>query len=173
MKDIHGNPIKVLYGTDAIARVEALENRTLSPIERRVVREEGFVDGLYYDGKPTASFPKGVPTYGVGQTGEYIQKGFKASFDEHVSRAEGRVPNLRNLPEFLQEELVQAEYRGDLGQSPTAVKHINNEQWRKAAVEFLDNKEYRDPKTKKGVKARMKSVSDALMTFYKQVNHGP
>ena len=157
-RDAKGNPVPVLYGDQAVQAIELLENRKLSKIEKRIVHEEGFVPKKYLD-------TKGIETYGVGQTGKWIKKGFKASFDHHVQQVRKMVPGYDNLPEYLQEELVQAGYRGDLGGSPTTRKHINNGDYRKAAVEFLDNQEFRDPKTPQGIKIRMKRVSDALLRY--------
>jgi len=146
---------KTLYGEDAIRKVSANEGRELSLAERRVVMEEGFVDGEYLD-------TKGIRTGGVGQTGEWMDKSFGESFQHHKERARKRVPRLDELPEALRAELIQAEYRGDLGLSPTAVKHLNAGNYKKASVEFLNNDEYRNPNTSTGIKSRMKAVADAL-----------
>jgi len=165
-KELHGKKGKghVFYGADAVAKVEEFEGE-LPLAARRVVELEGFVDVPYKD-------QKGVVTAGVGQTGDFIHQSFMDSFEDHVDRAEDKIPKLRKLPEALQAELIQAEYRGDLGQSPTFVKLFNNGQYKQAAKEFLANDEYkgyvdeRDSGGKtSGIIARMEAVSKAVSDY--------
>jgi|TARA_R110000744_G_scaffold44007_1_gene98310 LysM repeat protein len=152
---------KTLYGKDAIKAVEKLENRKLSYAEKRVVVEEGFSPVAYLD-------TKGIKTFGVGQTGEWIDKGFKASFEHHVKRATKKVPKLKQLPVELQAELIQAEYRGDLGESKDAVALINEGKFKEASKEFLDNDDYRTSvslrgtERQTGIAGRMEKVAQAL-----------
>jgi len=159
--------IGALTGNAAIKRVEQNEGRTLSPAERRVVEVEGFADKGYYD-------KKGILTYGVGQTGDWIKKSFTDSFNAHVERAENRV-NQGNpkrwdkLPEYLKIEMIQSEYRGDLGKSPKAMRLFRAGKMQEAAVMFLDSDEYRNPKTSKGVKDRMKATSNAMRKYGKSI----
>ena len=150
---------KVLHGADAVAAVEALVGRDLSLAERRVVEEEGYVDGEYEDSK-------GVRTSGVGQTGEWIEKGFEAAFTHHVDRAKERFPAWDSFPEDLQAELIVAEYRGDLGISTKTVRHINAGNWEEAADEFLRHGDY--TKSKKGngaVAERLEKLSAKLREY--------
>ena len=144
-------------GSDAIKKVEAIEGE-LTDAQKRVVELEGYVDTPYYD-------TKGIVTSGVGQTGEFIKKGFKASYKEHEDRAEDKIPSLKTLPEELQAELIQAEYRGDLGLSPKAVRLFNSGDYIGAASEFLSNDEYLNANTPKQIKDRMKAVADAMITY--------
>ena len=153
--------MQVLMGDAAIREVERSENRQLSDAEKRVVEVEGYVPHCYYDGK-------GILTYGVGQTGEYISKPFSSSFEAHVERAKRRFGDWDTFPSYLKTELIQSEYRGDLGLSPTAVKHINAGHYDKAADEFLDNAEYKNKDTSSGIKARMKATADALRQLHKE-----
>jgi len=149
------------YGKDAVAQVEANEGIELSYIQRRVVEEEGYVRGRYED-------TKGNITSGVGQTGMYEGQTFQATFDAHVTRAKGRLPNYDSYPEYLQAELVAAEYRGSLGLSEKTVKLLNAGNPAAAAIEFLNSDEYRAKKTAPGIKARMRRVSDALNAYAQQ-----
>jgi GH24 family phage-related lysozyme (muramidase) len=153
---------KALHGNKAVKAVEEQLGRPLTYGERRVVEEEGFVPEVYLD-------TKGVKTYGVGQTGEWIEKGFPAAYQDHVRRAEGYIPNLTELPEYLQAELIQAEYRGDLGGSPKFRKLFKKGKFEEAAEEFLDNDDYRNSKKEKtGVHKRMQRVADAVRKYGKQ-----
>lgn len=164
MRDCDGNLIKVYHGSKAILEVERLEQRKLSPIECRIVEEEGFVPEIYKD-------TKGVLTYGVGQTGKYIQLGFKAAFQAHVEKTKKMVKGYETFPEYLQEELVQCCYRGDLGMSPKTVKLINQGMYIRAAEEFLNHAEYISHKTPVSIKQRIKGLSDALR-MYAREQHG-
>jgi hypothetical protein len=159
-KDIYGNPVKVLYGKDAIARVEKEMGRDLNRFEKRVTVEEGYVDEPYWD---TADPP--VITQGVGQTGKWIERGFEAAFKHHVDRARKKAPKWDTYPDYLKEELIQSEYRGDLGQSPTAMSHFRGGKYEAASKEFLNSDEYRKPTTSQGIKNRMKATSDAMMRY--------
>lgn len=143
------------YGWDAIRKIEQIENRTLCEEERRVVMCEAYDTEEYLDSK-------GIPTKGVGQTGEWLNKTFAEAFQHHVERVTRRIPDYPKLPTYLRAELCQAEYRGDLGHSPAAVKLINTRQWAAAAEEFLDNDEYRNMATPRQIKRRMKAVWHAL-----------
>lgn len=143
-----------LYGNDAIRAVEAKEGK-LTPAQKRVIVLEGYVPVKYYDSK-------GVVTSGVGQTGEFIKKGFKESFKTHEKRAKSKIKGFDNLPDTMKAEFIQADYRGDLGQSPTAVKLFNQGKFKEAAKEFLNNAEYKgytDAGTGGNIPARMEAVS--------------
>ena len=147
---------KIFYGKDAIREVEKKEGRKLSYAERRVVEEEGYVPALYKDNK-------GITTFGVGQTGKYIDKSFDETFQDHVKRAKKRIKNFDTLPEEMQAELVQAEYRGDLGQSPKFVRLFNEGKFTEAAKEFTDNDDFRTSvKDKTGVAGRMRKVAASV-----------
>ena len=150
---------EVYHGADAIAQVESNLGRPLTYAEKRVVEEEGYVATPYTD-------TKGITTQGVGQTGQWIEAGFEAAFAHHVDRTRNRIPNLDEYPEDLQAELIQAEYRGDLGHSPTFLSLFNQGNYAQASEEFLDNNDYRNSLvTNTGVHGRMKRVSDAVESY--------
>lgn len=157
-RDIDGDPVRVFYGKNAVRAVESEIGRELTLGERRVVEEEGYVADEYLD-------TKGVRTKGVGQTGDWIEKGFEAAYNSHVARAERKIPGFNTLPEYVQNELIQSEYRGDLGGSPTAIKHFNAGRYEAAADEFLNHREFMDPATSTGIKARIQATSDAMRRY--------
>lgn len=146
----------ILHGTAACAELERVEGIELTEIERRTVMCEGYSNAIYKD-------TKGIPTYGVGQTGIWLNKPFREAFNHHVERVKNRLPDYRTYPSYLKAELVQAEYRGDLGLSPKACEHIRNGRWEVAAGEFLDNDEYRNMQTPEGIKKRLRAVHYALL----------
>ena len=143
----------VYYGDSAVARLELIEGRTMSPAERRVIHEEGFVDGCYAD-------TKGILTCGVGQTGAFQAMSFREVFLIHKARASNRFPLWYQYPEDLQAELVVMEYRGDLGISPKTVELINAGKWLEASEEFLDHHDYTDWSV--GVRERLERGSAML-----------
>ena len=151
-------PVGGYYGIKAKKILQDRLGRKLTPMESRIVYEEGLVDGLYYDSK-------GIVTYGVGQVGEYIDKGFEASVQDHIDRTRKMIPDFDLYPDYLQEEFVQSTYRGDLKLSPTARRLFNSGRYEEAADEFLNHDEYRSPKTKQHIKTRIKSVSDAMRRY--------
>ena len=150
---------KRYYGKEAIAQVEKKIGRPLTYKEKRVVEEEGYVDGTYKD-------TKGILTAGVGQTGKYMGKSFDETFKDHEETARRLIPDYDLLPEAIQGELVQAAYRGDLQQSPKFRKLFNAGKYKEAAKEFLDNADYRDSKESgTGVAGRMERVAAAIEQF--------
>lgn len=153
-------PVPVWYGDSAV-KVARQVYILLTPGEERVIREEGFVDGLYYD-------TKGIITAGVGQTGSAIHRGFKVAYREHEDRVRKIIPQFDSLPEYLREELVQSAYRGDITGSPRAVRLFNAMKYQQAAQEFLNNQEYRDSRTPASIKRRIESVSTAILRYAKE-----
>ena len=146
----------ILHGRDAVRAVEEREGRDLSYAESRVVMLEGYATEIYPD-------TKNIPTNGVGQTGRWLHTTFKEAFEYHVDRVEQRLQDFRAYPEYLQAELMQCEYRGDLGLSPLAMGYLRNSQFQSSAVEFLNNAEYKNPETSPGIKKRLRSLHHALM----------
>jgi len=153
-------PIKY-HGKEAIKEVEKIEG-PLSNKEKRIVILEGYVDGIYLDTNNT-------PTSGVGQTGKYMNMSAKDSIAEHEDKTRKLIPSYNKLPEYLQAELLQAMYRGDLGDSPKFRKLFNQGKYKEAAAEFLDHKEYKNAKTKQHIKERIKAVSDAVLQYDKEM----
>ena len=59
--------------------------------------------------------------------------------------------------------IMSAFYRGDIQQSPKFRRLFNEYQYEKAAVEFLNHKEYLAKSTPAQIKKRIKEVSDAIV----------
>tara|TARA_R110000822_G_scaffold125739_2_gene260710 strand:+ start:361 stop:1206 length:846 start_codon:yes stop_codon:yes gene_type:complete len=132
-------------GDEAIAQVEALEGFKLNPVQRDIVKHEGFVDGLYYD---TAEKP--VLTTGVGQTGTYLRKPFVESFNAKERELKSIFPKYGDYSYEQQTPLMSLHYRGDtrLNKGPRKGKaqkwtgHFKKGEYAKAAKELLNHKEY-------------------------------
>jgi hypothetical protein len=70
----------------------------------------------------------------------------------------------KDLPVYVRQELVQAEYRGDLAGSPKFLAKLNARDYKAAAEEFLDNEDYRESvEDGTGVASRMELVHQALL----------
>ena len=146
------------YGLDAVREVSRREGRDMSYPEKRVIEEEGFVDGYYPD-------TKGIITGGVGQTNEYMDMNFDETYKAHEDKLTAAIPGWRELPEFLQGELMQSAYRGGILLSHDTQDFANAGKWEEASVEFLDNDEYRNPATPESIKARMRKVANAMAAY--------
>jgi hypothetical protein len=151
--------VPVYYSIKAQKIMRDKLGRSLTNKEKRVLSEEAYVDGRYYDVGEIAS--------GVGQTGEFMDKGFVASLQEHEERVRRELPDYDLYPEYLQEEFLQSMYRGDILISPLAMDHFRAGRYDEASKEFLDHAEYKNKRTPKQIKARIKSVSDAMAKYGK------
>ena len=147
----------VLYGQDAIDRVREMEGgRELSLAEELVIREEGFVNKIYED-------TKGIRTYGVGQTGKYMTMPFGEVFKIHEDDARKYIPDYDNLNDKGKAAIMSAAYRCDLQQSPTFRKLFNKKKYKEAAIEFLNNDDYRKSLLQKsGVAGRFQRIANAV-----------
>ena len=150
------------YGDTAVKIVESKEGK-LTPAEKRVVQEEGYVAGPYWDTKK-------IVTSGVGQTGKWMKKTFKESFKHHEDITRGLTKDYDTLPDYLKSELVQSVYRGDWTKSKDTRGLFNQGNIRMSAEEFLDHEEYLDPRTPQQIKNRIRSVSDALLRYADEID---
>ena len=150
---------EVLYGMDAVKKVEEMEGRKLSFPEMTVVMEEGFVNKPYKD-------TKGITTYGVGQTGEWMDKPFSAAYAAHEDDVRNLIPDYDYYSDDIKAALMSAAYRGDLQQSPKFRKLFIEGNYEAAADEFLDNEDYRTSKKEgTGVADRMERIADAIRNY--------
>ncbi len=146
----------IYHGRSAVEAAEKFLGRTLDPEERRACWLEGYADEAY-------ECTKGVTTFGMGQTGEWITKGLDAALNAHKLRVMGRFPDYPTYPEYLRKELYQAEYRGDLGHSPYTCRLICARKFEEAAEEFLESDDYRSGL--ESIRRRMEAVSLALSLY--------
>lgn len=149
---------KIYYGQQAVDKVTELEG-TLSAAQARVVFHEGYSPDGYLD-------TKGIKTRGVGQTGIFYNSPYKEVFARKEQIVRSRIKNYDSLPTDLKAELMQSEYRGDLGKSPKAVKLFNAGKYIQAADEFLDNDEYRKNKPlNNSISKRMFDTYNAMRDY--------
>ena len=89
--------------------------------------------------------------------------------DKKLKDVTRRIPDFNNLPAELRIPMLSSFYRGGLSGSPKTIEKINKGDFKGAAKEFLDNKEYR--KSKKdgtGVHLRMEELSNILSQYSKE-----
>ena len=146
----------IYHGRSAVEAAERFLKRKLKPEERRACFLEGYSDEVYLD-------TKGIETFGMGQTGEWITKGLDAALNHHELRVMARLGEYTTYPEWLRAELYQSEYRGDLGHSPYTCRLINARKFNDASAEFLDSDDYRSAPD--SIRRRMESVSAALYLY--------
>ena len=66
--------------------------------------------------------------------------------------------------------MLSSFYRGGLSGSPKTIELINKGDFKKAAKEFLDNKEYKKSKKEgTGVANRMEELSNALLSYDEEI----
>lgn len=112
----------------------------LEPGMIHLIEEEGFVAGEYKD-------DVGVSTEGVGATAENKgQNFFTETYPKYMARAAKKVKGFTEMPEDLQNAVLSAVYRGDLG--PKTAKLLSEGDYAAAADEYLDHAEYKKRKKK-------------------------
>lgn len=152
---------RTYYGKDAVKKYEEMSGTTLNKAQKRIVELEGFVNGYYKD-------HKGILTYGVGQTGEYIQKGFQAAFEDKRDFVENIFGPSGIIGEEMSTELIQLAFRGDIKTSHLWVKMFNEGDFQGASVELLNHKEYKEYKEAgkdNSITKRLEAASNMMKTY--------
>ena len=144
--------------------------------------------GLYYDSK-------GILTTGFGHKvlesdREKIKELASLTYKKALSflrkeipiyekRVSGKIKNYHTYPLYLQLQLLQADYRGDVGYKTRRDREgnlipqnwwtaLNKGNYEEAAKRFLNNQDYRESRRSgSGVHLRMEGVRDALLKYSK------
>ena len=66
------------------------------------------------------------------------------------------------MPLEARQNMLGSWYRGSLSGSPKTIRLINEGNYEKASKEFLNNDEYKNPKTAPGIKKRMEATAKAI-----------
>ena len=143
-------------------------------MENRIKELEGLKTKAY---KPKADEEHW--TIGIGDYGSHVSKDQVITKQEawdrfrevtlpaKVAVAKRLFTNYDNISDDLKIELVQGIFRGDFKSTHDSVRLINEGKYAEAAVEFLDNQNYRDALVPSnnigGVATRMEAVRDALL----------
>lgn len=146
-----------------------------------LVKKNKFLNKIMdQEGKPFLKATKAFKdekffTLGYGRNNENIKEGetitlekAKKNLEEDINirlvEIQNRIPNFSNFSEELQLALFGEYYRGSVGQSTETIKLINAGKYNEAAIEFLNNKEYKDAKkrNRRGIRKNMEKVSSLL-----------
>jgi len=143
-------------GDDAVYQVMGRYPGEITQEMIPLIKWEGFSDKPYDCGK-------GYKTVGVGQTGKYATMRFPEVFQVKLAELVSMTPYYYNLPDFMKDALIQANYRGDWRLSPRTRALFDDKKYEEAAEEFLNNHDYRTSKrTGTGVAERMEAVAEAM-----------
>jgi len=133
-----------------------------------IAEEEGFI--------PTAKVPTrgDVLTIGYGHT-DNVKKGqsmtkekamsvLREDINKRLPEIKKAIPQFDNLPPMLQAPLISEWFRGSLVQSPKTRKLINQNKFEEAAIEFLNNDEYKNAvkRGRRGIRKRMQETANAI-----------
>jgi len=151
------DPSGTVRGTDAVLKTAEVYTDVTSEYKDLLAHlsgEEGYNPNFYLDGS-------GILTTGVGLTAEYVADPSPLrAMTEKTNEAKSRVPKYARLHPQVQLALVDSAYRGDLTNtnkdtgvvtSQKWVDHVNNGDFRKAAVEHINHNEYNKAKGITGV----------------------
>ena len=95
---------------------------------------------------------------------------FNYDVQAKIALARSKVKNYDSLPVYVQNAIVDGFFRGDLAGSPKTLDLMNEGDFSAAAIEYLNNKEYRESKTDgTGVAPRMERNATAYSTYGAQV----
>ena len=127
----------------------------IDPIARRIIHEEGFVNGSYKDSK-------GILTEGVGVADPALRG--KPWFTEvlpiYQQQAQTATKGYENLSVEQQGAITSMAYRGDWGTKTRG--HLNKGNLKGAAKEYLDHGEYRKGKAK-GATDAQRAISNRML----------
>jgi GH24 family phage-related lysozyme (muramidase) len=146
------DPSGTLRGTDAVSKTAEVYSDVTSEYKDLLAHlsgEEGYNPNFYLDSS-------GILTTGVGLTAEYVADPSPLrAMTEKTNEAKMRVPKYAKLHPQVQLALVDSAYRGDLTNtdkdtgvvtSQKWVDHVNNGDFRAAAVEHINHAEYNKAK---------------------------
>jgi LysM repeat protein len=162
-----GSP--VVDDKKAIELATASKGVPLTDIERDVVKAEGFGPDWYLD-------TSGIPTIGIGQTGQWAFRPFSEAVDSKIKMAKGVFPDYDKYDHSTKSMMVDAAYRGDLRYGPESTKKGQPQKWTKlfnegkydqAAKEHVDHPNYIDDKIGGGIRNRFDNRVSEMMRLHK------
>jgi GH24 family phage-related lysozyme (muramidase) len=92
----------------------------------------------------------------------------KMGIVEKENEVRDLIPKYDTLPKYVRAALVNAKYRGDLGNKTIGL--INKGKWDQVSKEYLDHPNYTNPGKLTGVVSRMKSNSEAFDKYAKEIS---
>ena len=165
------------------------EEDTESLVRKKLHKYEGVRSSEYKDSKGKSTLAKGhlvtsetpkilenlgyssdeVSKILVGQmdmSADKIEELFDIDLKNKTEQAKKLIKNYDSLSPDLQSELIQLNYRGDLVQSPTTRRLINEGKFKEAAEELLNHEEYKALKAQNidnSITRRLEAARDALL----------
>ena len=150
--------------------VKNKESKKVRSFKNIIRKAEGYRNEAY---KPVDT--EKYHTIGYGHYGEDVKPGQKINRKQaeslldkdvrvRVKEINNLIPEFNQFPSDVQDAIFSEYYRGSIGQSPNAVKLINQKNYEQAAQEYLDNQEYINAVElgKPGIRPRMEAVAEAL-----------
>jgi GH24 family phage-related lysozyme (muramidase) len=127
--------------------------------------EEIFKEVFPEEHKKDPNFGSSVLRKGGRMTPEQADRLLARDVTKRLPQVKKLVPKFETYSPELQSQLASEQFRGMLGKSPTALKHLNSGNFAEAGKEFLNASDYRKSvKEKTGIAARMKALSDAMVS---------
>ena len=174
---------------DATVADAMKEEDTDSLVRKKLDKYEGVRSSEYKDSKGKSTLAKGhlvtsetpkilenlgyssdeVSKILVGQmdmSADKIEELFDIDLKNKTEQAKKLIKNYDSLSPDLQSELIQLNYRGDLVQSPTTRRLINEGKFKEAAEELLNHEEYKALKAQNidnSITRRLEAARDALL----------
>ena len=174
---------------DATVADAMKEEDTDSLVRKKLDKYEGVRSSEYKDSKGKSTLAKGhlvtsetpkilenlgyssdeVSKILAGQmnmSSEKIEELFNIDLKNKTEQAKKLIKNYDSLSPDLQSELIQLNYRGDLVQSPTTRRLINEGKFKEAAEELLNHEEYKALKAQNidnSITRRLEAARDALL----------
>ena len=140
---------------DVIRKAEGLELEAYKPDET----EEEFTIGYGHYGSDVKE--------GQTITEEEAEELLDEDVNERLDSIVELIPSFNSMPNDLQQAIFSEHFRGSIQQSPKTRELINQGLLEEAAIEFLDNDEYRNAEELgiPGIRTRMEKVSELLKKY--------
>ncbi len=152
----------------------------LDLIKANIRKEEGLKLQAYKPIKSEKYYTIGYGRYGPSIkeedviTLEQAEQFLTEDVNSRLKEINNLLPDFNSYPLEVQVALFSEYYRGSIGQSPKTIKLLNEKKYREAAIEFLNNKEYKNAVElgKPGIRKRMEEVSKAIKIL-EDINNAP
>ena len=103
----------------------------------------------------------------------------KEDITERLPAIRKAIPKFESLPLSVRTAILVGWFRGDIqltskGKTSETVKLMNKGEWKKAAIEYLNHKGFKNAKANKrsGIIARMKKVAKVLREYGESLQEG-
>ena len=145
----------------------------LKDLKQEIRDREGFEEKAYKI-KGEKHWTIGYGFYGPNvkkgdtMTKEEAEKRLQKEVADRIKTLDTLLPDVKNMNKDAQRAIFSEHYRGSIAQSPKTRELINRGNYKKAAVEFLNNEQYRNAEKLgiRGIKPRMEAVSNELINMY-------